>query len=84
VTVSSPSKRWELRPLEQAAWQQRGERRLNNVPSHAWDGDFKPGFRKQAEEAVKAALKEIPETLPTLDDVLKTMRLVQAIYRMEV
>ena len=83
VTVSSPSKRWELRPLEQAAWQQQGKRQLTQIPSHVWDGDFKPGFRKQAEEAVKAALKEYPETLPTLDDILKTMRLVQTIYMME-
>ena len=84
VTVSSPSKRWELRPLEQAACQQQGERHMTHIPLHNWDGDFKPGFRRQAEEAVMAALNEEPETLPTLDDVLKTMRLVKAIYPMDV
>ena len=80
VTVTTPEKRWELRPLELAAFQLAGQRRLESVPVHHWDQQFKPGFRLQAEKAVAAALGQ-PSESPTLEDALETMRLIQAIYR---
>lgn len=79
VSVSTPQIRWELRPLEQAAFQKCNERKLHPVEPSTWDHDFKPGFRKQAEEAVAAAMGR-PGRLPTLDDAVETMELIAAIY----
>lgn len=79
VAVNTPTERWELRPLEQAAFQRRGERRLNPVDTHAWDRDFKPGFRLQAEAAVASALGQPSQAVP-LEDAIETMRLIHAIF----
>ncbi len=80
ASINTPEKRWEMRPLEQACYQNRGERTLNTVEIHPWDRDFKPGFRLQAEMAVKTALDE-PSDLPSLSNALETMRLVEAIFQ---
>lgn len=79
VCVNTPDKRWELRPVEQAAFQVAGQRNLEPVALHAWDKDFKPGLRLQAEQAMASALGK-PTDLPTLNDALETMRLTQAIF----
>lgn len=79
VTVTTQEKRWEMRPLEQAAVQLYGTRKLEPVVVSEWDTKFKPGLRAQAGEAVKAALGR-PHTLPSLDDAMKSMRLVHYIY----
>lgn len=79
VTVTTQQKRWELRPLEQAAFQPYGSRKLEPIAVHEWDTKFKPGFRAQAEEAVKAAQGHA-HTLPTLEEALVSMRLVKRIY----
>jgi predicted dehydrogenase len=79
VTVSTPDKRWELRPLEQLSFQEKGSRKLQQTNAHNWDTQFKPGLRLQAEEAVKA-LNGLPHSLPTIDDSLKSMHLVKKIY----
>ena len=82
VTVTTASKRWEMRPLERAAYQLAGTRTLEPAPVHSWDEEFKPGFRLQAEMAIAAALGQ-PTESPTLEDSLKTMRLIQAIYSLD-
>lgn len=79
VTVTTQEKRWELRPLEQASFQPYGSRRMESVPTHEWDTRFKPGLRAQAEEAIKATHGE-QHTLPDLEDAMRSMELVQAIY----
>ncbi len=79
VTVNTPEKRWELRPVERAAFQLAGKRVLEPVEPDPIDTVFKPGLRVQAELAARAALGEDTE-LPTLDDALVSMRLTQAIY----
>jgi predicted dehydrogenase len=79
VSITTAEKRWEMRPLEQAAFQVRGERRLQAVDVHPCDGELKPGFRLQAEMAVAAALGQ-PSDIPTLDEAMPTMRLIQAIF----
>lgn len=80
VSVSTPEKRWEMRPLEQAASQVWGERHLQPVGGvHSWDQDFKPGLRLQAEMAVAAVLGK-PSDSPTLDEAMKTMRLINEIF----
>ena len=79
VTVNTPAERWELRPLEQAVFQVRGERRLQSVEAHSWDRNFKPGFRLQAETAVAAALGHESSAV-SLEEALETMRLIHAIF----
>lgn len=79
VIVNTPEKRWELRPLEQAAFQIAGQRKIESVESHPWDTQFKPGLRFQAEKAVAAA-KGKANDLPTLQNAMESMRLVQAIF----
>jgi predicted dehydrogenase len=78
-TVTTAAKRWEMRPLESAVYQNAGERTLNRVEPSANDRDFKPGFRMQAEHAIAAALGQ-PSEIPTLDTALETMQLIHAIY----
>jgi predicted dehydrogenase len=79
VSVNTPEKRWEMRPLEQAAFQSAGQRKLNIVESHSWDTDFKPGLRLQAQNAVAAAMGR-ENNLPTLQCAMETMRLVRDIF----
>lgn len=79
ASINTPQKRWEMRPLETAAYQLAGQRKLEPIEIHAWDQEFKPGLRLQAEEAVKAALGE-PTELPDLEESLKSMRLVKEIF----
>lgn len=80
VAVTTPSRRWEMRPVEQAAFQDYGERRLTPVETDAWDRDFKPGLRLQAELAVRAATGQDATGLPTLDDAIATMQVTHDIY----
>jgi predicted dehydrogenase len=80
VTITTAQRRWELRPLEQASFQNAGERRLQSVETHEWDRQFKPGFRLQAEEVIKAVRGE-PSHVPTLEQATETMRLIAAIFR---
>jgi predicted dehydrogenase len=78
-TVSTPRRRWELRPLEKAVFQNAGERKQNLVEPHLWDTDFKPGFRLQAERVVEALVSG-REGATTLDQAMTTMRLVRDIF----
>jgi predicted dehydrogenase len=78
-TVSTPRRRWELRPLEKAVFQNAGERKQNLVEPHVWDTDFKPGFRLQAERVVEALVSG-REGATTLDQAMTTMRLVRDIF----
>lgn len=78
ATVTAGARRWELRPLEALTTQELGQP-AKAVEAHAWDREFKPGFRLQAEEAVAAALGK-PSRCVTLDESLATMRLVAALY----
>ena len=79
VSINMPSKRWEMRPLEQAAYQLAGQRKLEPVEPHGWDQQFKPGLRLMAEQAATVAQGR-PTELPTLIDSLKSMRLIKSIF----
>jgi predicted dehydrogenase len=79
VTITTPDKRWEMRPLEQANFQNRGERTLHSIDIHPWDLKFKPGFRLQAANAVAAALEKKSES-PTLENAMRTMQIIREIY----
>jgi predicted dehydrogenase len=80
VSVSTATRRWEMRPLERASYQNRGERVVNPVDVHPWDTTFKAGFRRQAELAVTAACGGNAGGLATVDDALETMRLIGLIF----
>lgn len=80
VTVATPKRRWEMRPLEQASFQNRGERVLHPAPLHEWDTVYKAGFRQQAELAVDAARGGATAGLPTIADALETVRLIARIF----
>ena len=79
VSVTTPARRWEQRPLESARVQIRGEYRQTEIQRDPVDQVFKAGFRRQAEQAVAAALGR-PSTSATLEDSLHTMRLVDRIF----
>ena len=79
VTVSTPSKRWEMRPLEELSIQIYKSRKSIIQDVHIWDTNFKPGLRLQAEETLKV-LKGETNQLPTLKDALVTMELINKIY----
>ncbi|NMM45575.1 Gfo/Idh/MocA family oxidoreductase [Rhodospirillaceae bacterium KN72] len=79
VSVSTPARRWEMRPLEQAAYQDAGQRRLVAVDADSRDTDFKPGLRLMADEAVRAATGDETALVP-MAEAIRTMRLVAAIY----
>jgi predicted dehydrogenase len=81
VSINTPEKRWEMRPLENASFQLAGQRKLEVVETHPWDQEFKPGLRLQAENAVLAA-QGFKTELPTLEDSLKSMQLVKSIFGM--
>lgn len=82
VSVTTPSERFELRPLEQSAVQRNGERKLESLDTHPCDRDFKPGLRLQAAHAVASALG-CPADVVSLADALQTMYLVRDIYGLE-
>lgn len=78
-TVSAAHRRWEMRPLEKAVFQNAGERSLNAVAASEADLAYKPGFRLQAEQ-VLGAWQGRETGAPTIDDALKSTELVARIY----
>jgi len=80
VTVSTGDRRFEMRPLESAQYQKRGERKLTDYSLDDLDTRFKPGLRKQAELFIKAIKTGEKTSLPTLKDATQTMELISKIY----
>ena len=78
-TVSAPHRRWEIRPLEKAVFQNAGERGLNEVAASQADLLYKPGFRLQAERVV-GAWQGRDTGAATIDDALRSTELVARIY----
>jgi predicted dehydrogenase len=79
VIINTPSKRWELRPLEFAFLQNYGSRKQEEIELNPLDKEFKPGLMVQAQEALKA-VKGMPNNLPYLDQFFKSMELTKKIY----
>lgn len=79
VTVVTPDQRLEMRPLEQASLQLRGERRVTQLDISTDDSQFKPGLRQQARNVLNAISgQESP--IPSLEDSFESMRLVAGIF----
>jgi predicted dehydrogenase len=78
-TVTTARRRYELRPLEKAVFQNAGDRALIPVEPDPYDITFKPGFRVQAERVV-AAWRGDGSDVPNLDNALQATELVAKIY----
>lgn len=83
VTVTNPSVRLEMRPLEKLAIQRRGERRLTEIAPESVDIEYKPGLRYQAEQLV-ATLEGKTTKLATLEEATRSMALCAKIYGLSV
>lgn len=80
-SVTTAERRVEMRPVEQARIQLGGSRDVSELPADPWDKDFKPGFRKQAEEVaafVRSGVK--PLHVPDIAEALATTDLVAKLY----
>jgi predicted dehydrogenase len=77
--ISTPSRRWTLQPLEQATYQNAGERARHTIEASEDDRNFKPGFLLQARAAV-ASLRGEASPILSLQDSLATMELINGIF----
>jgi predicted dehydrogenase len=78
-SVSTPSRRWVLQPLERATFQNAGERKQNPVDPDAVDGEYKAGFLRQA-EAVVSRVRGEPSAAIDIAESLRTMRLIHRMF----
>lgn len=78
-SVSTPSKRWTMQPMETAQFQNAGERGQQQIEISKDDADFKPGFRLQAEAAVRKARGEKVDNVD-LEESLRVMRLINRMF----
>ena len=79
VEINTPERRWEMKPLEEAAFQNSNERSLNKFEISESDKKFKPGLRLQAEEIIKAVKGGTTKAV-TLEDSLETMKLIKMVF----
>ena len=82
VTTTLPTRRWELRPVEQLVTQALGSP-AETIAADPRDKDFKPGFVLQAEVASAIATGEShprQALLATIDESVETMRLVSRLF----
>ena len=78
-TVSTIGRRWTMQPLEQAVYQNAGERVSQTLEVNEDDKNYKPGFLLQAQAAVERAQGK-PSVIASLQDSLATMRLIHEIF----
>jgi len=79
ANVSTPGKRWIMQPLEQATYQNAGERARHTIEASEEDKQFKAGFLLQARHAV-AAVRGEASAIPSIEDSLQTMRLINRMF----
>ena len=79
ANVSTPGKRWIMQPLEDATYQNAGERARHTIERAEDDKQFKAGFLLQARNAVAAVRGEASE-IPSIEDSLQTMRLINRMF----
>jgi predicted dehydrogenase len=79
-SVSTPSQRWSMMPLEEASRQLAGQRRREPFEREQIDVDFKPGLLRQADAVVGAMRGAEATSLVTLSRSLDTMRLIHAMF----
>jgi predicted dehydrogenase len=79
ANVSTPGKRWIMQPLEDATYQNAGERARHTIERAEEDKQFKAGFLLQARAAI-AKVRGEPSAIPSIDDSLQTMRLINRMF----
>jgi predicted dehydrogenase len=79
ANVSTPGKRWIMQPLEDATYQNAGERARHTIERADEDKQYKAGFLLQARAAVAKVRGEASE-IPSIDDSLQTMRLINKMF----
>lgn len=79
ANISTAGKRWIMQPLEDAIYQNAGERSRHTIERSEEDKQFKPGFLLQARAAV-AAVRGEPSSIPSIEDSLQTMRLINRMF----
>lgn len=77
--VATVTRRWVMQPLEQARYQDLGERRQHELPPDKSEVDFKPGLLRQAEQVV-ARVHGRESGAVTIDESLRTMRLIHRMF----
>jgi len=78
-SISTPSRRWTLQPLERASFQNAGERVTNPVDPAPEDVKFKAGFVRQA-EAVLDKMAGRSSRAVDLAESLRTMTLIHKMF----
>ena len=78
-SVATSSRRWTLAPLEQASFQNLGERTKHTVEISEVDKMYKPGFFVQARSVIDC-LNGLESPLVDLEKSLATMRLINRIF----
>ncbi len=79
VSISTSTKKFELKPIEYCNILNYGSRTTQQIKIDEIDTKYKAGLRFQAELFVKSLTEKI--SLPTLNDALISMDLVNRIYR---
>lgn len=79
-SISTPSQRWQMMPLEEATLQKAGERKRETFPRDQVDIDFKPGLLRQAEAVLVAMRGDRDAQVVTFAESLATMRLIHGIF----
>lgn len=69
----------ELKPLEKINWQESGSRNWATSEPDEWDQKFKPGFRFQAQESIKAIRGEL-HSLCDIQNALQSIDIIKKIY----
>lgn len=79
ANVSTPGKRWIMQPLEDAIYQNAGERARHTIERADEDKQFKAGFLLQARAAIGRVRGEASD-IASIDDSLETMRLINRMF----
>ena len=79
VSINTENIRLDMTPLESLTKQVYESRKKNNIELDKVDYDFKPGIRLQAELLIKT-IKNNKAYLPTLDQAIDTMKIINLIY----
>lgn len=79
ANVSTPGKRWIMQPLEDATYQNAGERARHTIERAEEDKRFKAGFLLQAGAAIARVRGEASD-IPSIEDSLETMRLINQMF----
>lgn len=79
VAISTPTRRFEMKPLEILKTQSYGTRLLNEMKLSPMDLDYKPGLYAQASDLINAVSGNASK-MPTLSEAFQTMKLIDNIF----